>query len=175
VSLGRTPSQTIGPFFSHALPWHDGPYVVPEGTAGAFWIRGRVLDGAGEPVPDALLETWQADPDGRYDTGFRGFARCGTDDDGRYAIRTVKPGRVPAPDGRLQAPHLAVSVFARGLLTRLVTRIYFVDEEPANEVDPVLADIPEPARATLIARHSQDGYTFDVLLQGEHETVFFAV
>ncbi|HZN74881.1 MAG TPA: protocatechuate 3,4-dioxygenase subunit alpha [Micromonosporaceae bacterium] len=175
MSLGSTPSQTIGPFFSHALPWKDGQYVVPEGTAGAFWLRGRVVDGAGEPVPDALLETWQADPDGRYDADFRGFARCPTDDDGQYAILTVKPGPVPGPDGRLQAPHLAMSVFARGLLVRLVTRVYFPDEAAANEVDPVLADIPEPARATLVARHAQDGYTFDVRLQGENETVFFAV
>jgi protocatechuate 3,4-dioxygenase alpha subunit len=175
MSFGRTPSQTIGPFFSHALPWHDGPYVVPVGTPGAFWVRGRVLDGAGEPVPDALLETWQADPDGRYDAGFRGFARCPTESDGRWAVYTVKPGPVPGPDGRIQAPHLAVSVFARGLLNRVVTRIYFADEADANAADPILADIPEPARTTLVARHAQDGYTFDVRLQGDDETVFFAV
>jgi len=177
MSEQLTPSQTIGPFFSHALPWPDGPFVVPDGALGGFWVRGRVLDGAGEPVPDALIETWQADPDGRYDSegGFRGFARCPTDDEGNYGFHTVKPGRVPDADDRPQAPHIAVSVFARGLLNRVVTRIYFPDEEAANAADPVLSDIPEPARGTLVARHAQDGYAFDVRLQGEHETVFFAV
>src|SRR5690606_26482250 len=115
---------------------------------GGFWLRGRVLDGDGEPVPDAMVETWQADPDGRLDTGvfgadggFRGFGRSPTDATGAYALHTVKPGRVTDPAGRLHAPHLAVSVFSRGLLNRVVTRIYFADEEAANADDPVLATV----------------------------------
>lgn len=170
-----TPSQTIGPFFSHALPWPDGPHVVPEGTPGGFWLRGVVRDGAGEPVPDALIESWQADPAGRLDApGFRGFARCPTDEAGRWAIRTVKPGPVLVRDGGGQAPHLALSVFARGLLNRVVTRVYFADETAANAADPVLAKLTEPERDTLLAWPAADGYTFDIRLQGEHETVFFA-
>ena len=180
----ETPSQTVGPFFALGLPWADGPHAVPPGTAGAFWIRGRVIDGAGEPVPDALIETWQADPSGRFDhpddprgavapaDGFRGFARCPTDADGRYSVLTVRPGAV----GNGQAPHIDVSVFARGLLNRVVTRIYFPEEEAANGADPVLRAVPDPARrATLVARPGDDGYLFDILLQGEHETVFFAL
>jgi protocatechuate 3,4-dioxygenase, alpha subunit len=183
--LPITPSQTVGPFFGHALPWPDGPYVVPDGTPGAVWLRGRVLDGAGEPVPDALVETWQADPDGRFThpddprgpaTGFRGFGRCPTDPEGRYAILTRKPGPVPGPDGRPQAPHVDVSVFARGLLDRVVTRAYFGDEERANAADPVLASVTDAdARATLVAEPTGDGYRFDVRLQGDRETVFFDV
>jgi protocatechuate 3,4-dioxygenase alpha subunit len=166
-----TPSQTVGPYFSIGLPWPDGPEVVREGTEGEIRLRGRVLDGEREPIPDALIETWQADPDGRYDTpGFRGFGRCPTDADGNWAIRTIKPG---ARAG--QAPHIAVSVFARGLLNRVVTRIYFPDEEQANAADRVLASLDEAARATLIAAREEDGYRFDVRLQGPDETTFFAV
>jgi protocatechuate 3,4-dioxygenase, alpha subunit len=184
VRLGTTPSQTIGPFFAMALPWPDGPFVVAEGTPGALWVRGRVLDGAGEPVPDALVETWQADPAGRFDHpddprggagGFRGFGRCPTDADGRYGILTLKPGPVPGPDGSTQAPHLDVSVFARGLLNRVVTRAYFADEAAANAADPVLAGLGDADRATLVAEASADGYRFDVHLQGDRATVFFAV
>ena len=183
-----TPSQTVGPFFSIGLIWPDGPFVVPEGTPGAVWLRGRVTDGAGDPVPDALVETWQADPGGRFDhpddprgpapatAGFRGFGRCPTDQEGRYAILTVKPGSVPGPDGAPQAPHLGMSVFARGLLKRVVTRVYFPDEGTANGSDPVLAGVTDPdARATLVAERTDDGYRFDVRLQGDRETVFFAV
>lgn len=172
-----TPSQTIGPFFSHALPWPEGPQVVPADAPGAFWLRGRVTDGAGEPVPDALIESWQADPAGGFDHGggFRGFARCPTDEAGQWAILTVKPGPVPGPGGERQAPHLALSVFARGLLHRVVTRIYFADEPAANAADPVLAKLAEPDRETLLARPTEDGYAFDIRLQGDHETVFFAV
>jgi len=180
-----TPSQTVGPFFGFALPWADGPYVVPAGTPGAIRIAGMVTDGAGAPLDDALIETWQADPDGRFahpddprgpaGEGFRGFGRCGTDADGGFFIVTVKPGPVPCAAG-LQAPHIDVSVFARGLLQRVVTRIYFSDEAERNAADPVLAGLPEGADAsTLVARAGADGYRFDVHLQGEHETVFFAV
>ena len=184
MALQVTPSQTIGPFFSIGLTWDDGAFVVPEGTDGAFWIRGRVTDGEGEPVPDAVVETWQADPDGRYRPpddpradggGFRGFARAPTDKQGAFAIHTVKPGPVPGAGGTTQAPHLAVSVFARGLLNRVVTRVYFADEADLNAADPVLAGLPADRRATLLAEPADDGYRFDVRLQGEDETVFFAV
>jgi protocatechuate 3,4-dioxygenase alpha subunit len=147
-----------------------------------------VLDGTGAPVPDALIETWQADPDGYFDhpddprgkpTSFRGFGRCATADDGTYEIVTLKPGRVPAAGdgGVLQAPHVDVAVLARGLLIHVVTRIYFDDEQSVNESDPVLASVPDPERrATLVARSDgSGGYRFDVRLQGEHETVFFAL
>jgi protocatechuate 3,4-dioxygenase, alpha subunit len=186
--LQLTPSQTVGPFFSIGLNWSDGPHAVPEGTPGAFWVRGRVTDGDGEPVPDAVIESWQADPDGRYhhpddprgaggNSGeFRGFARAPTDADGRFAILTVKPGPVPGPGGAAQAPHLALSVFARGLLNRVVTRIYFADEADLNAADPVLRSVPEARRGRLLAEAEPDGgYRFDVRLQGEDETVFFAV
>lgn len=185
MSLLRTPSQTIGPFFAVALPWPDGPYVVAEGTPGSVWLRGQVFDGNGDPVPDSMVETWQADPEGRFDFadiarggsgGFRGFGRCSADAEGRFAILTLKPGSIPAPDGSEQAPHVDVSVFARGLLKRVVTRIYFSDEETANAADPVLASVTRPEeRATLIGERTEDGYLFDVWLQGDRETVFFDV
>lgn len=184
---GPTPSQTVGPFFSHALPWPDGPWVVAEDHPDAVVLTGRVYDGDGAPVPDALVETWQADPDGRFahpeDAGggearpaFRGFGRCPTDAEGRYRVVTLKPGVVPGPDGCPQAPHVDVSVFARGLLDRLVTRVYFPDEPDANAADPLLASLAdEAARATLVAVPEDGALRFDVHLQGEHETVFLAV
>ena len=184
MALQVTPSQTVGPFFSIGLTWGDGAFAVPEGTDGAFWVRGRVTDGDGAPVPDAVIETWQADPDGHYNhpddprgegSDFRGFARSPTDQDGRFAIHTVKPGPVPGAGGATQAPHLAMSVLARGLLNRVVTRVYFADEADRNAADPVLAGLPEDRRATLLAAPEGDGYRFDVRLQGEDETVFFAV
>jgi protocatechuate 3,4-dioxygenase alpha subunit len=183
--LGTTPSQTVGPFFAIGLPWPDGPYVVAEGTPGAIWLEGHVLDGAGDPVPDALVETWQADPDGRFNHpddprgaagDFRGFGRSAADDDGAWRILTLKPGQVPGPDGTLQAPHIDVSIFARGLLNRVVTRIYFADEEAANASDPVLAALADGAqRTTLLAQPTAAGYRLDFRLQGEGETVFFAI
>jgi protocatechuate 3,4-dioxygenase, alpha subunit len=176
VTLPQTPSQTIGPFFAVGLCWADGPDVVAEGTPGAVQLGGRVLDGAGAPVPDALVETWQADPEGRFTPGFRGFGRCPTDPEGRWAIRTVKPGPLPAPDGGLEAPHLNVSVFARGLLNRVVTRVYFPDEAAANAADPLLASIADPeACARLVAVAEGDGLRFDIRLQGEQETPFLAI
>ena len=193
MQLPITPSQTIGPFLAIGLPWPDGPFVVPEGTPGAIIISGRVTDGADRPLTDAMVETWQADPDGRFDhegdprgatapptPGFRGFGRCATDADGRYRIVTVRPGPLPTADGGTEAPHIDVSVFARGLLDRVVTRIYFADEAAANAADPVLASITEPARrATLIAGHEPCGrpgeFRFDIRLQGSKETVFFDV
>jgi len=182
-----TPSQTVGPYFAIGLPWHDGPLAVPEDTPGAIRIHGTVYDGAGTPVPDALIEIWQADPEGRFADlhgyggpsqleGFRGFARCGQEDgDGSFEIVTVKPGAVPGPGAATQAPHIDVSVFARGMLQRCVTRIYFADEEQPNAADPVLVTVPEERRATLLAEPDDGGYRFDIRLQGHGETVFFAV
>lgn len=185
--MGSTPAQTVGPFLSIALPWPDGPLVVQEGTAGAVWIRGTVYDGAGATVPDALIETWQADQGGRFDhpddprgpvertAPGRGFGRCPTDEDGHYGIHTVLPGAIPGLDGSTQAPHVDVSVFARGLLHRVVTRIYFPDHADQHPADPVLAAVPAERRDTLIAQRTTDGYRFDVRLQGDRETVFFDV
>lgn len=184
--LGLTPSQTVGPYLSIGLVWADGPNVVPEGTPGAFWVTGILYDGNGDPVPDGLVETWQADPDGRFDhpadprgavppsiPGFRGFGRCATDAEGRYRILTVKPGPLPSPDGRTQAPHLDLSVFSRGLFDRVVTRLYFPDEEEANTADPVLSAVPPERRGTLVATPDGGNLRFDVRIQGEGETVFF--
>jgi protocatechuate 3,4-dioxygenase alpha subunit len=163
MRAGTTPSQTVGPFFSLGLDWEDGPSVVAEGAPGAIWLRGRVLDGAGDGVPDALVETWQLRPEG--------FGRCATDEQGRWAIRTVKPGVAEAG----VAPHIAVAVFARGLLKHVVTRLYFADEAAANAADPLLAELDDDARATLLAAAAADGYRFDIRLQGPGETAFFAV
>jgi protocatechuate 3,4-dioxygenase alpha subunit len=160
---------------------------VTEETPGVIRITGFVYDGSGEPVPDSLIETWQADPDGHFADlhgfggastleGFRGFGRCGYEDgDGSYEIFTVKPGRLPTPDGTLQAPHIDVSVFARGLLHRCVTRVYFADEAHANDADAVLARVPVHRRQTLLAKPTDGGYRFDIRLQGPGETVFFAI
>ncbi len=192
MTLPLTPAQTVGPFLAIGLPWPDGPYVVPDGTPGAITISGRVLDGAGEPVPDALIETWQAGPDGRFahpddprggpapgatGPGFRGFGRCPTDPAGWYRISTLRPGPLPGPDGGTEAPHLDVSVFARGLLDRVVTRIYFPDEPAANAADPVLSALDPGRAATLVATAGPGGpagqFRFDIRLQGGRETVFF--
>jgi protocatechuate 3,4-dioxygenase, alpha subunit len=174
--MPTTPSQTVGPFFAIELPYGDGRYVVPEGAPGAVWLRGRVFDGEGAPVPDALVESWQADPNGQFGGDFRGFGRAGTDDEGRWAILTLKPGPVPGgSDEATQAPHVDLNLFARGLLHQVVTRLYFADEAQANAADPVLAGLDEPARATLLAQPSDDGYELDIHLQGSHETTFFAV
>jgi protocatechuate 3,4-dioxygenase alpha subunit len=174
--LSTTPSQTVGPFFAIELPFSEGPYVVADGAEGAIWLRGRMFDGAGDPIPDAMVESWQADPDGRFDGEFRGFGRSGTDAEGAWAILTLKPGRVPAADGREQAPHVDLTIFARGLLHQVVTRLYFADEEEANAADPVLVGLPDDdARATLIAAREDGGYRLDIHLQGPDETVFFAV
>jgi protocatechuate 3,4-dioxygenase, alpha subunit len=191
-----TPSQTVGPFFAIGMPWDTGPYAVPEGTPGAIRIAGTVYDGAGLPVPDSMIETWQCDPDGRFAdlhgygepsqlAGFRGFARFAAEDgDGRFEIVTVKPGPLPGRVGgsgvsgvsvTMQAPHIDVSVFARGMLHRCVTRIYFADEAEANAADPVLASVSAERRSTLLAQPVEGGYQIDIHLQGEGETVFFAV
>jgi protocatechuate 3,4-dioxygenase alpha subunit len=158
-----TPSQTVGPFFSFGLA--ERPEVF---AGGDVRLEGRVFDGNGDPVPDALVELWQADRDGNYGDGADGFGRCATDGDGRYAFTTVKPGAVSP-----HAPHVAVSLFARGLLKRLVTRIYFPDEPDANAADPALARADRPE--TLIATRDGDALRFDIHLQGDQETVFFDI
>jgi protocatechuate 3,4-dioxygenase alpha subunit len=201
VTEGVTPSQTVGPFFAMRLPWPDGPFVVPGDTPGAITIVGRMYDGAGNVVPDGLVETWQADPAGRFAhpddprgpsavgfQAFRGFGRCPTEVDGSFRIVTLKPGPLPVPDGgegATEAPHLDVSVFCRGLLDRVVTRLYFPDEQAANAADPVLSSIGEPRSQTLIARAEPADpadpagpgtvLRFDIRLQGDGETVFFDV
>jgi protocatechuate 3,4-dioxygenase alpha subunit len=183
--LGPTPSATVGPYLAIGLTWPDGSWAAAEGTEGGFWIRGRVFDGAGEVVPDALVETWQADPDGGFPSpedprgesshpGFRGYARSQTITGG-YEVFTLKPGRVPDGEGGRQAPHIDVSLFARGILDRVVTRIYFADEADANAEDVVLRGLTEDQRQTLVATPSDDGYRIDFYLQGDRETVFFAV
>ena len=183
--LGPTPSATVGPYLAIGLSWEDGSWAAEEGTPGGIWIRGRVFDGAGDVIPDAMVETWQADPDGGFPSpedprgaasypAFRGYARAQTVS-GEYGIFTLKPGRVPDGEGGSQAPHIDVSVFARGILDRVVTRIYFADEAEANAEDVVLRGLTDDQRRTLIAEKSGDGYRFDVFLQGERETVFFAV
>jgi protocatechuate 3,4-dioxygenase alpha subunit len=175
MTAGLSPSQTIGPYLRLLLR-EDAARIDARDAVTLF---GHVLDGAGDPVPDAMLELWQADAAGRYigpdDTatppGFTGFARVATDDDGRYVIETVKPGPVAG-----QSPHIAVSVFARGLLHRVVTRIYFPDEAAANAADPVLVSVtPEERRTTLVAQPHDGALRFDIRLQGPGETVFFAV
>jgi protocatechuate 3,4-dioxygenase alpha subunit len=185
LRLGTSPSATVGPYLAIGLSWPDGTWAADEGVEGGIWIRGRVLDGAGAVVPDAMIETWQADPDGGFRSpedprgassyaGFRGYARAETAS-GEYAIHTLKPGRVPDGEGGLQAPHIDVSLFARGLLDRVVTRVYFADEAEANAEDAVLQTVPADRRETLLATPTDDGYRFDINLQGDRETVFFAV
>lgn len=190
---GQTPSQTVGPFYAMALAREDGERVlVPPEAQGRIRITGRLLDGAGAPVEDGLLEIWQANAAGRYrhprddrtalalDDGFTGFGRAKTSfDDGTFEFETVKPGRVPAPDGRLQAPHVNVIVQARGMLNPAFTRIYFADEGAANDDDPVLRAVPEERRHTLVAARDDatqvPTYHLDIRLQGEDETVFLDV
>ncbi|MET3803361.1 protocatechuate 3,4-dioxygenase alpha subunit [Nakamurella sp. UYEF19] len=187
MTAGLTPSQTVGPYLSIGLAWVDGVFAAEPGSPGGFWLRGKLFDGAGQPVPDGLVESWQADPDGWFASpedprgareypGFRGYARSSTDSEGAFEIFTVKPGRVPDGQGGLQAPHIDLSVFARGMLDRVVTRVYFEDEIDANDADPVLALLPDDeTRGTLVAKVSADGYRMDIHLQGELETVFFAL
>lgn len=184
TKLATTPSQTVGPFFAlpNALPWPDGPEVVPEGTAGAIVIRGVLFDGNGDPIPDGLIEIWGADEQGRFShpddprggtASFLGFGRSGTDAEGRFWFRTVKPGPLPTPSGATEAPHLDVTVLARGMLNRVVTRLYFPDED--NGSDPVLSTVDPHRRGTLIAERDGEALRFDIRLQGDGETVFFSV
>ena len=188
-----TPSQTVGPFFHLGLDrpeWGDLTRGNPKGER--IVIEGRVLDGDGAPVPDAVIELWQANAAGRYahpddkqtdkplDPNFRGFGRVATDAVGRFRVATIRPGPVPGRGNSLQAPHINVLLLSRGLLIHLHTRIYFAGE-PANASDPLLSSIEDTAvRGTLLARRaegsSQSGspalYRFDIVMQGENETVF---
>lgn len=207
--FGPTPSQTVGPFFHYGLPWKGGADLVGKSDMGArpelfgedhyvlnlsspsgtpagevITIVGRVTDGDGAPVPDAMIELWQANAAGRYrstddardavamDPHFVGFGRAASDDDGVYRFRTIRPGRVPGPGDTLQAPHLALSVFGRGLLKRLATRLYFADGE-GNADDPVLNAVPASRRATLVAQRDGENWRLDIVLKGGRETVFF--
>jgi protocatechuate 3,4-dioxygenase alpha subunit len=208
--FGQTPSQTVGPFFHYGLPWKGGADLVGASEMGArpdlmppehfllggsnvtgtpqgevITVAGCVYDGEGKPVPDAMIEIWQANAAGRYassgdtredvplDEHFVGFGRASSDAEGVYRFRSIRPGRVPGPGNTLQAPHLAVSVFGRGLIKRLATRLYFADGE-GNDTDPILALVPEARRHSLIARRRPDGtWWLDIHLQGENETVFF--
>jgi protocatechuate 3,4-dioxygenase alpha subunit len=172
VAVEQTPSQTVGPYFSIGLFDRSAAELVPAGSLDSVRVTGRVLDGAGEPVPDAMVEIWQADADGHYRPDF-GWGRSGCDADGRYSFVTCKPGRVADDSGGSQAPHLTVMVFARGLLKPVLTRMYFPDEEDANAEDQVLSAVGDAS--TLVARPVDGGLEFDIRLQGEDETVFFAV
>jgi protocatechuate 3,4-dioxygenase alpha subunit len=207
---GQTPSQTVGPFFHYGLPWKGGadlvgqsdmgarhdlfpaehyvlhcasPSGIPQGEA--IEVAGCVFDAHGDAVVDAMIEIWQANAAGRYDSPdderedaaldphFIGFGRASTSDEGIYRFRTIRPGRVPGPGNTLQAPHIAISVFARGVIKRLATRLYFADGQ-GNDTDPVLDAVPAARRGTLIASRRDDGtWWLDIHLAGAHETVFF--
>jgi protocatechuate 3,4-dioxygenase, alpha subunit len=190
MAHGQTPSQTVGPFFHYGLTPDQSGYELrglvpsrldePSVSGDRIRISGRVLDGRGEPISDALLEFWQADAAGRYahpadargaNTPFRGFARVPTDKDGRWEFHTIKP----APIGDGQAPHITVILFSRGSQNHLYTRIYFSDAAEANDRDRVLASVPADRRGTLIARRTDADYNFDIRVQGGDETVFFDV
>ena len=177
-----TASQTAGPF------WHlidhpewadllraDGPNAGYAGGGERIALAGRITDGDGAPCPDVMVEIWQADPDGSYEGAFHGFGRCATDREGRFRFATVKPGPVRGRGNATQAPHVTISLFARGLLKQLVTRLYFAGEA-LNEADPVLSAVPAPRRGTLIAEPAGAGeWRLDIRLQGEGETVFLEV
>ena len=212
--FGQTPSQTVGPFFHYGLPWKGGADLIGGSDIGArpelmpdehyllkqpakrgpvagqpIEIVGQVFDAEGAPVPDALIEVWQANRAGRYnspddpraelalDEAFVGFGRSSTGEDGGFRFLTILPGRTPGPGNSLQASHIAVSIMGRGLIKRLATRLYFEGGEGLDQ-DPILAVVPPERRATLIAAkvgHSPLAYRFDIHLQGEHETVFFDI
>lgn len=200
-----TPSQTVGPFFAYGLTptgrcqWDpNGTYswkqtvgdnlITPDATGTKIRIEGCVIDGDGMPINDAMLEIWQADAQGRYaspgdsrarpNTKFKGFGRSATDKAGVFSFDTIKPGAVPGPGGKNQAPHIVFCIFSRGMLRQIYTRMYFPDEA-ANGSDPILALVPEDRRGTLVAHKTMKGdlavYRFDIRVQGENETVFFGV
>jgi protocatechuate 3,4-dioxygenase alpha subunit len=179
TNVGQTPSQTVGPFFGYALPFHGGDELLPRHSPGTIRLHGTVFDGAGQPIPDAIVEIWQGDTDGsvvrergslrRDGYTFTGFGRAAVDGAGHFTFTTVKPGSMRAG----AAPYILVTVFARGLLRHLFTRAYFADERVANEHDPFLARMDPSRRSTLIALHDGDrSYRFDIHLQGDAETVF---
>jgi protocatechuate 3,4-dioxygenase alpha subunit len=200
-----TPSQTVGPFFAYGLTpegrcdwkpndiyrWKntvESNIVTPDVSGERIRIEGKVLDGDGAPINDAMIEIWQADAQGRYahprdnralpNATFKGFGRSATDKQGVYAFETVRPGAVPGPNGNQQAPHIVVCIFSRGMLRQIYTRLYFSDEK-ANDSDPILSIVPAERRGTLIAKREGNGnpplYRFDIRVQGENETVFFDI
>ena len=200
-----TPSQTVGPFFAYGLAPHSrcdwkpseiydwketvGANLVTSDISGTkVRVEGRVLDGDGMPINDAMLEIWQADAQGRYahprdsqtrpNTKFTGFGRSATDKNGIYSFDTIKPGQVPGPNGKPQAPHIVFCIFSRGMLRQIYTRLYFADET-ANDSDPILTLVPQDRRGTLIAHKEMRGelavYRFDIRVQGDGETVFFDI
>ncbi|MFG1781920.1 protocatechuate 3,4-dioxygenase subunit alpha [Rhodococcus oryzae] len=190
AEFGLTPSQTVGPYWHIGLPWSDGPDAVPEGAPGRITLRVTVIDGDRTPITDAMIETWQADAAGRFahsddprgaaeptPAGFRAFGRAGADETGTAAVHTVKPGPLPAENGAVEAPHVNVGVFARGILERLYTRLYFPEDTDAHAVDPVLTSLPESQRRKLIASKTDDGYSLTVYVQDSDpegvETPFF--
>jgi protocatechuate 3,4-dioxygenase alpha subunit len=189
MSLLATPSQTVGPYFRIGLQWLHCENLAPDGVSGErVVVQGRVLDGDGVPVPDAVLEIWQANSYGKYahpedqqdkpfDPGFRGYGRVPVNQDGVFRFTTIKPGPVPGPEGREQAPHLVISVFMRGLLKRLVTRMYFPGDA-RNVADPILNLVEPQRRATLVSSQCADGsglLEWNLVLQGVNETVFFDI
>lgn len=184
----QSPSQTVGPFFEYGLFYGGEDNLVNEKTTGErIRVTGRVIDGEGNPVLDAMIEIWQADANGIYnhptdpshanvDPNFRGFGRSQTVNDGMFLFKTIKPGAIAFDDSTLQAPHINVHIFARGMLIHAHTRLYFSDEA-ANEHDPVLNSIEDRRRKTLIAQRENGSdlptYRLDIVLQGKNETVFF--
>lgn len=193
----QTPGQTIGPYFAYCLtpePYGrkgvaDNVLAGPATKGEHIRITGRLVDGGGAPLDDALVEIWQANSAGRYDhpadartdvaldPAFKGFGRCMTDKDGRFTFDTVKPGRVPGQGNRLQAPHIGLIIHSRGMLSHAYTRMYFSDEAAANSEDPVLGSIDAERRPTIIARREDTPggavYHLDIHMQGDRETVFF--
>jgi protocatechuate 3,4-dioxygenase alpha subunit len=189
MSLQATTSQTAGPYFSIGLEWLKRDNLLGPGVSGEqVTIEGRVLDGDGKAVPDAVVEIWQANAQGKYahpddkqdkpiEPGFQGFGRVLTDENGRFRFTTIKPGRVPGPGGKMQAPHILVSLFCRGLLIRLITRMYFPDEA-SNSEDLALSQVEPARRGSLIARKiaGQTGaLQWNIILQGVDETAFFDI
>ncbi len=185
MSLYASGSQTVGPYLHIGLTWLDTSKIAGPGVKGErVTVQGRLLDGDGTGVSDGLIEIWQANAEGKYahpedsqkkvlERGFRGFGRIPTDAKGAFRFTTIKPGRVPGPGGKLQAPHLSVTVFMRGLLKQLSTRVYFPGES-ANAQDPMLKLVPAARRATIVASRKGKGVLeWNIVLQGKDETVFF--
>jgi protocatechuate 3,4-dioxygenase, alpha subunit len=185
MSLYASANQTVGPYLHIGLNWLVTRNIVGDGIKGErFTVQGRLIDGAGVGVGDGLIEVWQANSAGKYahpddeqkkplERGFRGFGRIPTDAKGAFRFTTIKPGRVPGPDSKLQAPHLVISVFMRGMLKHLATRIYF-PQDPANAEDPILKLVPKSRRDTLIANKTgKSVLEWNIVLQGKDETVFF--
>jgi protocatechuate 3,4-dioxygenase, alpha subunit len=180
TKLQLTASQTVGPFFKYGLSWEAGGRVFPAGTAGrAITLTGKVLDGEGQPLPDAVVEVWQADADGQFATRGAngtcpGFGRVGTSPTSGFTFETIMPGRVRDAAGVQQAPHLQVTVFARGLLMHLYTRVYF-EGEPGFTEDPVVRAAGDRASTLLAKKIGPASYEWNIVLQGAGETVFFAL